>query len=113
MELDKTFLLAVLYGILTYIGHEALHNHFGSAEILTVSVSLAVLALITMYVGKSLVYGSEDLDIQLILIGAISLGLVHQITHGQFLNLENTSLLLALYSFVGAYVDKIAYLQNN
>lgn len=114
----KTLVLGVSWGLLTYLLHETAHAVLGATAIEQVTIAMAVVAAAAIGISFILVdpdvSGTEDMDLPLIAVGAITLGIAHQLTHGSFVpDLAETSVLLAVFAFVGAFIDDIAYRMQN
>lgn len=115
MELSaKTLGIGGAWGGLTWLLHEEAHSYLGSGAISEVSVAMLVVA--TLGVGATYLFLDDDvsevndLDTGLVVVAGGSLAIAHQITHGSLVpSVADTSLLLAIFSFLGVIIDQVAY----
>jgi hypothetical protein len=97
--------LAGISGVAAFYGHEQAHSILGSTAITEVTIALAGLAMVGLYLQEVAIEGDFSDALGVSAVGAGSFGVMHHITHGQLglgLSLSNTSLWLAGGAIVGA-----------
>jgi ABC-type Fe3+-siderophore transport system permease subunit len=106
MKVALSLLAGSMFGFLTWLLHDALHNVLGSEAILEVSIGTGLVTglvylIYRMYMDDEV---GRAMTVSLLFV-ALPMAVLHQATHGQIGGFELAGVSLSLFSAFGTVID--------